>query len=727
MNTNTNKTNTNKVKNILAFVGLSVAALCGSADTSIDEDLTLNADLDLRNQGAVAISAGVTVNLNGHNLLVKGLSCAGEIVDSAVGTSYQLLEYIESTGKQWIDTDYLTTDKTAIEIDFELTSAFVENSAFYCGDWAAYGHLLVWKTIDKVRRIDFYGKGNTISPATSGRYRFVTVPGATDTAVLYNGTTGEQLVTSRPSLTHNGSGTMLLFAGRSQGQFINAAAYRLYGFKLTNTDTGKVERDYVPVQRLSDGEIGLYDRTYGVFYPSEGTEPFVAGAPTCSGGELVVDTSDNAVYEVSGACYVPVEISDGSELSSDCDLRCFGKNLKVGGTVELNGCRLSVAGLGGVGIIRDFASSPSGASGEVLVDVPEGNTVRNASVELQGNLRLVKTGKGTFVAALNGQTYTGGTFVREGVLKPEADMNTTPFGAANSVLTVEKGAQYCDDVYAPEATQNLFLRIAGTGPDGTGAIRTMKAPPSGVNNADKPWCEGLELLDDAEIARDAYAFSLIADNHKTHPVTFNGHTLTFTSDTLTVRPNYPFLLVSSVCGTSGDTGTIVAGDNIQFYPYKQYASELPNHTLVITEKAEYSTGTDTNARDLTVSNLIYRSSSSSSQNRTLTTVLGCYAPVSTTSAPKVQLGDATHLSTMLDLSERTTTVDVAFGGGLTFADGSVVIVRLGNRHPTGEAKKLLSWTSRPQGVKFVNEKSSGGLLAQEDGLYFISGMTIMVR
>ena len=109
-------------------------------------------------------------------------------------------------------------------------------------------------------------------------------------------------------------------------------------------------------------------------------------------------------------------------------------------------------------------------------------------------------------------------------------------------------------------------RRCGPGPDGTGAIRTSHNATSG-NNATEPWCTGLELSGDAEIARDAYAFSLIAYRYQRFPLTLNGHTLTFTSDTLTEY--YPFLLAASVKGTPGDTGTIVIGDNIQLYPYQK--------------------------------------------------------------------------------------------------------------------------------------------------------------
>lgn len=75
------------VKRVGLIAALAVAALRGGADTNITENLTLDADLDLREFGAVTIAAGATVDLNGHNLTVKGLSCAGNIINSESGRS----------------------------------------------------------------------------------------------------------------------------------------------------------------------------------------------------------------------------------------------------------------------------------------------------------------------------------------------------------------------------------------------------------------------------------------------------------------------------------------------------------------------------------------------------------------------------------------------------------------------------------------------------------------
>lgn len=375
---------------------------------------------------------------------------------------------------------------------------------------------------------------------------------------------------------------------------------------------------------------------------------------------------------------------------------------------------------------RGPAMAPTAPRGEVCIDVPAGAAETNTTVVLQGGLRLAKEGAGTFVAAVNQQTYAGGTVVREGVLKPALPVgNAFLFGLQNSLLTIEDGAQYWDDYYAPWATQYIRFRVTGTGPDGTGAIRTSHAATGGINNAEKGWLAALELTGDTEIARDAYAFSLIANMWLELPLTLNGHTLTVTSDTLTAKPDYPYFLASSLKGTPGDTGTIVIGDNIQFYPYHEFTGDLSNYSLVISEQASYCTNTDSNGRDLIVSNFVYASASTLSQTKQLTTVLGSYALTSATSAPKVKLGDAAHHQVTLDVSTRTTPLDTAQGGGLTFDAEATVTVKLGAREP-GQMEPLVLWAARPTGTVFRGE-SGRHIIVNDTGIYYTTGLMIIVR
>ena len=184
--------------------------------------------------------------------------------------------------------------------------------------------------------------------------------------------------------------------------------------------------------------------------------------------------------------------------------------------------------------------------------------------------------------------------------------------------------------------------------------------------------------------------------------------------------NYAFLLTANLSDSSG--GTITVGDNIQFFPHRA-ASTFDNTTLIVETNAIYYSNSA--AQSMTVSNFVYHSSSSLSYTQT-TTVLGCYAPVSTASAPKVVLGDATHLSPTLDLSTRSGTFDADFGGGLTFAEGTTVSVKIGDRKvPT----KVIGWAegTGPANVRFVLADAAGKLRVESDGVYRRNGFVIIVK
>ena len=369
-------------------------------------------------------------------------------------------------------------------------------------------------------------------------------------------------------------------------------------------------------------------------------------------------------------------------------------------------------------------SNLGGDGGELHVDVAEGTCQTNSTVALSGRLKLVKDGAGTLVCAKTGQSYGGGTTVAAGYIKPGFAQDNSLFGAGCSTITVEDGAQFLDDVFCMGVTCDVDWVIAGSGPDGTGAIRATARAPGAKNNAEVAWGRSLTLAGDATIGRDEYAFDFIAPNYIAFPVALVGHTLTLKSSRPTAMQQAPFFLASSVQGT--DAGTIVVGENLCFYPYRDSASVLPNVTLVISAGAEYRTDQNANARDMTVSNLVYRSASAVSQTARTTTVLGTYTPASVASVPKVVLGDARHLAVGLDLSERTTEFDVSFGGGFTFTEGSVVKVNLGTRRRR-QSERLVAWTEKPVGVTFTGETLRDRFEVRDDGLYLAGGTLVIVR
>ena len=361
---------------------------------------------------------------------------------------------------------------------------------------------------------------------------------------------------------------------------------------------------------------------------------------------------------------------------------------------------------------RDLTPAPS----VLQVDVANGLTKTNSTLALSGYLKVEKTGTGTFVASKAGQASFGGTEVVEGTLKPGVN-SAGVFGKGGDTLAVADGAQILDNLAANNAFALHYLQLAGEGPDGTGAYRVTGSKPYTYNYA---WTRGLTVTNDTLFGRDDYGFGLVSMTSVALPLTLNGKTLIFKSSKGTGQSDLhlPFRNVQG-----NGPGTLVISDYVRLYP-KNATSTLPEVTLVIDTLGRYLSASDESS--ITVSNLVYRSSFQSPNNVHAVTVLGSYTPESTVSTPKVQLGDETHLSPTLDLSGWAGTFNKAFGGGLTFAEGATVSVKVGSRKIP---RRVIGWTegTGPANVNFVLADAVGRLTVESDGVYRQTGFMIIVK
>ena len=96
----------------------------------------------------------------------------------------------------------------------------------------------------------------------------------------------------------------------------------------------------------------------------------------------------------------------------------------------------------------------------------------------------------------------------------------------------------------------------------------------------------------------------------------------------------------------------------------------------------------------------------------------------------MQLGDADHVETTLDLSRMTGTFDDRADGSLTFCPGTTVTVDVGKREMHGGWLSL--WKEEPDPtVAFVrseNMKARGiTLVAKVEGLFIETGLALIVR
>ena len=189
----------------------------------------------------------------------------------ALPSGYTPLEYIESTGSQYVDTGFKPNQDTRVVCDFQVI-----------------GTATTWRSIFGTRNntsnantfafwIDGSGKfGSFYTPSGSIAY-FPTTLSATGRHVVDMNknvsTIGADVVTQTYQTISCGY-SLYLFAVNTANTAEHYCPVRIYSCKVF--DNGTIIRDYLPVQR-SDGEVGLLDQVNFVFYPDAAGVGFVAG------------------------------------------------------------------------------------------------------------------------------------------------------------------------------------------------------------------------------------------------------------------------------------------------------------------------------------------------------------------------------------------------------------------------------------------------------------------
>jgi len=219
------------------------------------------------------------VHDNAHCLLYE---VRGATQMQTLPVGYTQLEYIESTGTQYIDTGIIPTNTMGLDIKFNKTSYgdLVIMGVLYDSDMKAAdlyvnlgstNHLYVpfgedWTTAgyDKLQydtdynvRINYMNDRNRyVDYVPAGRID-KTLTGATDTMYLFAG----------HRVPRHGPGWF--FIGR------------IYYLKIT--EGNQLVRNFIPARRNSDNTLGMYDTVSGTFFTNAGTGADFTAGPVVTG------------------------------------------------------------------------------------------------------------------------------------------------------------------------------------------------------------------------------------------------------------------------------------------------------------------------------------------------------------------------------------------------------------------------------------------------------------
>lgn len=237
----------------------------------------------------------------------------GNSVQSRLPNEYQEVEYIESTGTQYIDTTYIPNSNTKIEM--KLSNSSTSDFALYCARGLTYS--------DNTYTA-FLMNGNTLRvDYDSSQYRNLATF-INDTEYIYMQDKNfiylnNELIKTINKPEFSSEYNMTLLASHLGGTNItNMGKVKLYYCKIWDNREILV-RDFVPCYRKSDNVIGLYDLVNNVFYTNQGTGTFLKGndAPTPNAPieiESVGNKTKNLFSKIDD--YIPVLPNVNYHLSS---------------------------------------------------------------------------------------------------------------------------------------------------------------------------------------------------------------------------------------------------------------------------------------------------------------------------------------------------------------------------------------------------------------------------
>lgn len=200
-------------------------------------------------------------------------------------SGYTQLEYIESTGTQYISTGITPTENTKVVIEFNSSSSsgvvFGQDSGYKVNAFMFAMTVVVFESTKK-----------NISISANAKHTVQVAPKAFK---VDNGSS-QYIYANKVNAAY----PMFLFGNNRNGKFSEGVAMKLYSFKVYENNV--LIADFIPCRNdnttgIYVGAIGLWDDVNSLFYTNIGTGTFIAGElPTGTHKTLVNGTA----YEVTG-------------------------------------------------------------------------------------------------------------------------------------------------------------------------------------------------------------------------------------------------------------------------------------------------------------------------------------------------------------------------------------------------------------------------------------------
>lgn len=228
-------------------------------------------------QGAAVTGDGENISIpdTSQDYNIYNPQFAGSLAYEGLPKEYRRVQYIKSTGVEYIDTNLSAPEGFEVEIKINIdkvTGSWApilgahEPSAPYKRNFIAYGSnkKMEMDAGDKITQTSVTLAGDDVIKASNVKNNFY---------LNVNGTTYNPTITTNSSnIAYSGRTLHLL---HNNGYDLGYTTGKVYYCKITVG--GALVRNFVPVARLTDNKIGLYDTINGVFYTNPGLGEFNAG------------------------------------------------------------------------------------------------------------------------------------------------------------------------------------------------------------------------------------------------------------------------------------------------------------------------------------------------------------------------------------------------------------------------------------------------------------------
>jgi len=211
------------------------------------------------------------VDAKGNEIYSRNMLISIGISDIQIDKDYIGLEYIQSTGTQYIVTDIVPTNDMGVMMKF--SSLDVSSDIIYFGSKGANSsRFWAGNTLSKL----YYGWNDVTSDSSRPLLAVDTVYEIkmnylNDRKSMFN----DQVVTDNLGTLNNNNYPIAIFTGNWEGTISNNSKIKLYRFVITAGD--EIFYDFIPCQRKSDNALGLCELFNNRFYTNSGEGYFIKG------------------------------------------------------------------------------------------------------------------------------------------------------------------------------------------------------------------------------------------------------------------------------------------------------------------------------------------------------------------------------------------------------------------------------------------------------------------